>query len=133
MYGKTIENQKHVFQEVLANAESISVQGYNQNHEVIYWNKASENIYGYTEDEALGKKLEELIIPQEMRSFVHTSIDNWMKNGVAIPSSELVLIDKNANDVNVFSQHVMIVIDNTTKEMYCLDIDLKDIKILQHE
>ena len=26
MYGKTLKNQKHIFQEVLANTESISIQ-----------------------------------------------------------------------------------------------------------
>jgi len=124
---------KHIFQEVLAKAESISVQGYNEKHEVIYWNDASEVIYGYTKDEALGNKLEELIIPKEMRSFVHNAIEAWINEDIEIPSSELVLIDKYNNNVNVFSQHVMLDMDDGTKEMYCLDINLADIKKLQTE
>ena len=133
MRHKSNEEQKHIFQEVLANTESISVQGYDQDHKVIYWNSASETIYGYSKDEALGRSLEELIIPKAMRSMVYDDIENWMKDGVAIPSSELTLIDKDENSVNVFSQHVMITIDADTKEMYCLDIDLKEIKKLQRE
>ena len=55
-----LEHEKHAFQRVMDGSESISVQGYNENHEVIYWNKASETIYGYTRAEAIGKKLEDL-------------------------------------------------------------------------
>jgi len=124
---------KHIFQEVLAHAESISVQGYNTQHEVIYWNEASEIIYGYTKEEALGQKLEELIIPKDMRSLVYNNIEAWMKNGVEIPSSELILVDKYGHDVNVFSQHIMMDMEDDTKEMYCLDINLQDIKKLQKD
>ena len=128
-----LEYEKHVFQRVMDGSESISVQGYNENHEVIYWNKASETIYGYTRAEAIGKKLEDLIIPAEARDFVRNSVDNWIDNDVAIPSSELVLADKYGNDVNVFSQHVMIKDASNKSEMYCLDINLKEIKQLQQE
>ena len=124
---------KHIFQEVLAHAESISVQGYNQNHEVIYWNEASEVIYGYKKNEVLGKRLEDIIIPKDMRCVVDEAIESWMNDGVRIPSAELILIDKDNNDVNVFSQHVMIDLEDGTKEMYCLDIDLSNIKNLEKD
>ena len=127
------EHQKHVFEQIMENSESISVQGYNKNHEVIYWNKASETIYGYSEAEAMGKKLENLIIPKDIQDIVKNSIDDWMYNGIAIPSSELLLIDKFGNDVNVFSQHVMIKSKTKNPEMYCLDINLNETKKLQKE
>ena len=126
-----LEHQKHVFQQVMEKSESISVQGYNKNHEVIYWNKASELLYGYTQEEAFGKRLEDLIIPDELQMIVHNGIENWMNNGISIPSSELTLKDKYNQNVNVFSQHVMIKDEDNNYEMYCLDIDLKEIKEAQ--
>jgi len=128
-----LEHQKHVFQQVMERSESISVQGYNKNHEVIYWNKASELLYGYTQKEAFGQKIENLIIPKEMRDIVHNGINEWMNNGIAIPSSELTLQDKYKQNVNVFSQHVMIKSSDGNNEMYCLDIDLKEIKEAQKQ
>jgi hypothetical protein len=46
------------------------VQGYDEQRRVIYWNIGSELLYGYCEREALGNKLEELIIPEPMRHFI---------------------------------------------------------------
>ena len=67
----------------------ISVQGYNRDRQVIYWNKASEKIYGYTADEAIGQKLEHLIIPPAMRQDVINSIEAWVNGGEPIPACEL--------------------------------------------
>ncbi len=36
--------------------DAISVQGYDEERRVIYWNKGSELLYGYTCEEALGQK-----------------------------------------------------------------------------
>ena len=45
---------------------AISVQGYDEERRVIYWNKGSELLYGFTKEEATGKKIENLIIPKPM-------------------------------------------------------------------
>lgn len=44
-------------------ADAMSIQGYLPNGTVVYWNQASEKIYGYTAEEALGGNLLDLIIP----------------------------------------------------------------------
>ncbi len=128
-----MEHQKKMFQHIMDYSESISVQGYNKNHEVIYWNKASEIIYGYKEEEALGQTLEALIIPDSIKEDVSNHIDNWIYNGVPIPSSKVMLMNKKGDDVHVFSQHVMIEVDSDHIEIYCIDIDLKEIDTLQKE
>ena len=46
------------------------VQGYDEEHRVIYWSKDSERLYGYSNEEATGQKLEDLIIPEPMRDLV---------------------------------------------------------------
>lgn len=130
---KLLEHQKKMFQHILEKSESISVQGYDQDHKVIYWNKGSEVLYGYSEKEALGNTLESLIIPEFMRQLVYDGIENWHHNGVAVPSSELTLQHKSGADVHVFSQHVMVKVDTRHYEMYCIDIDLAEIKQLQKE
>ncbi|WP_323816317.1 EAL domain-containing protein [Cellvibrio sp. NN19] len=111
------------FRNIFEATHNIAVQGYNRFHEVIFWNKASEDLYGFSAAEAMGKKLEDLIIPGFMREGVYQAIENWHEKDEAIPSGELALQDKHGNEVWVYSNHVLIDTPNH-KEMYCLDIDL---------
>ncbi|SHK67485.1 PAS domain S-box-containing protein/diguanylate cyclase (GGDEF) domain-containing protein [Marinobacter antarcticus] len=111
--------------------DAISVQGYDEERRVTYWNTGSELIYGYTKEEALGRKLEELIIPESMRDFVVSAHSNWLDQGIEIPASELTLRQKNGKDVSVFSNHVLFVDENNKKEMYCIDINLAEVRQAQ--
>lgn len=113
--------------------DSISVQGYDEQRRVIYWNKGSELLYGYTHQEAIGKKLENLIIPAPMREPAIKAHSNWIKYDIEIPASELILRHKNGNDVAVFSSHVMFTNQYNTKQMYCIDIDLSEVHKAQAE
>lgn len=111
------------FRNIFETTRNIAVQGYNRFHEVIFWNKASEDLYGYTAAEAMGQKLENLIIPEFMREMVYQGIENWHEKDEAIPSGELALLGKDGKEVWVYSNHVLIDTPDH-KEMYCLDIDL---------
>ena len=111
------------FRNIFETTTNIAVQGYNRFHEVIFWNKASEDLYGFKASDVMGHKLEDLIIPDFMRSGVYTAIEDWHLLGHAIPSGEIPLQDKDGNEVWVYSNHVLIQTPND-KEMYCLDIDL---------
>ena len=113
--------------------DSISVQGYDEQRRVIYWNKGSELLYGYSQQEAIGKKLEDLIIPTPMREPVVEAHSNWIKHDIEIPASELTLKHKAGNDVAVFSSHVMFTNQYETKQMYCIDVDLSEVHKAQAE
>jgi diguanylate cyclase (GGDEF)-like protein/PAS domain S-box-containing protein len=111
--------------------DAISVQGYDEKRRVIYWNVGSELLYGYSKEEALGKKLEELIIPKSMCAPVIAAHSDWIKRGIEIPASEVILRHKSGHKVNVFSSHVMFTNQYNRQQMYCIDIDLTDIRYAQ--
>lgn len=117
------------FLELISALPKVSVQGYDKHRNVIYWNKSSESIYGYSETEAMGRKLEDLIIPNYMRDEVIMLHTRWVEFGEPIPSDELVLKKKGGQPIHVFSSHVMLKQGTNSPEMYCVDIDLTE----QHE
>lgn len=117
----------HLFDAV----DSIAVQGYDEQRRVIYWNKGSELLYGYTSEEAFGQKLEALIIPEVMKTPVINGITQWLENGVELPAAELTLLHKNGSDVCVFSSHVLFTNRNNQQQLYCIDINLADVKQAQ--
>ncbi len=120
------ESEKR-FRKILEDVSNIAVQGYDEERRVTFWNKASEKLYGYSEEEALGSKLEDLIIPPNMRVQVQRFVQRWVEFGEKIAAGEFNLVGKNGKDVPVFSSHAMIETANG-KEMFCLDVDLAPIK-----
>ncbi len=121
---EALRNSEEQFRILLNSVEMVAVQGYDTSHKVIYWNRASENLYGYSREEAMGRQLEDLIIPDYMREGVMAGVDNWYQNGEVIPAGELDLIRKDGSTVPVYSSHVMQINADGEQQMYCIDVDL---------
>lgn len=121
------------FLKLISALPKVSVQGYDKERRVIYWNTSSEDIYGYTQEEVLGRRLEDLIIPAPMRDEVVSVHEKWLLEGVPIPSGELALQRKSGETVHVFSSHVMLSEHTDSPEMYCVDIDLSEQHAIRRE
>ncbi|MBP6719486.1 MAG: PAS domain-containing protein [Rhodoferax sp.] len=91
------------FKTIFEQLPAISVQGYNQARQVIFWNHASEVLYGYTREQAMGRQLEDLIIPAPMREAVVDMLTAWHSGGPAIAASELTRQNADGQPVDVFS------------------------------
>ena len=121
------------FRSLLLNIPSISVQGYLQDGTTSYWNKASERLYGYTADEALGSNLLDLIIPHALRDAVRADVRHMFETGEVIPAGELQMRRKDGSAVDVFSSHAYIQVPGQPPEMFCIDIDISDRKAAEEE
>jgi len=125
---KALKESGERLQAVFNTVDGVPIQGYNKDRHVIFWNPASEKLYGYTSNEALGRELEELIIPKESRRAVVEGIQQWHKQGIAVPSGEIELLNKSGERLQVYSNHVMISNHRGEKEMFCIDVDLTERK-----
>lgn len=123
-----LKQSEQRFRHLFEYTPKIAVQGYNSQRQVIYWNNASEQLYGYAQSEALGQQLEDLIIPPEMRQEVINNIRRWLTEGQPIPAGELSLMRKDGSRVAVYSSHILLTNTEGEPEIYCVDIDLSDRK-----
>ncbi|MBI5832394.1 MAG: PAS domain S-box protein [Armatimonadetes bacterium] len=114
------------FRDLLQHVPSVAVQGYAPDGTTQYWNKASEALYGYTAEEAIGANLLDLIIPPEMRDDVRGAIDYMAETGEAIPSAELTLMRRDGSRVAVYSSHVIVRVPGREQELFCIDVDLTE-------
>ncbi|GGC99385.1 putative bifunctional diguanylate cyclase/phosphodiesterase [Halopseudomonas salina] len=121
------------FYELIESLPMVAVQGYDKKRQVIYWNEASRRLYGYTREEAHGRLLEDLIIPDQMRKGVIEAHQGWLDNNVSIPAAEIELQHKEGHLVPVYSSHVMIKQDTGECEMFCIDISLQEQKKARDE
>ncbi len=140
--GRDITNDKEtsemqekaslILRNMLAHLQGIAVQGYDEQRRVFLWNVASERLYGYTREEALGKKLEDLIVPKAMRDEVIEMHRRAIVYGEEIPPGELILRNKQSKDVHVFSSHLFRK-NLTGTEMFCIDLDIGPIRQIEAE
>jgi two-component system, cell cycle sensor histidine kinase and response regulator CckA len=116
------------FRMLLEQVPNVAVQGYGPDGTIQYWNQANEAIYGYTENEAIGNNLVELIIPHKMRDFVRVAIAEGAHTGEMPPPGELKLMRKDGSLVDVYSSHAIVQRPGNEPMMFCLDIDITDQK-----
>jgi len=113
---------------VLENASGVSIIGYDVTREIFLWNKASEELFGYTRSEVIGKKLDETIIPRASKAEIVRKIRTWVKTGEALPAGEFEVICKSGILKSIHSSHVKIDNINGKSEMYFIGFDITDRK-----
>lgn len=121
------------FRSLLRHVPSISVQGYRDDGTTTYWNKASERLYGYLEQEALGRNMLDLIIPTSKHEVVRQNMQQIFSFGQPIPSGEFQLQHKDGSRVDVFSSHTLIEVPGQPSEIFCIDIDITRSKAAENE
>ena len=110
------------FQKLFEDADAMSIQGYLVDGTVVYWNRASEKIYGYRAEEALGGNLLDLIIPEEMRGDVAGAV-NWMfESGQGIPAGKLQLKHKDDRKLPIHSSHTVVNVPGQPPVLFCMDV-----------
>jgi PAS domain S-box-containing protein len=124
----TLRLSEQRFRDLFEDVASVAVQGYAPDGTTLYWNQASERLYGYTAQEAIGRSLLDLIIPPEMRAGVAQAVRAAAEEGKPIPAGELCLQRKDGSRVDVYSSHVRVQLTGRPPELFCLDIDLTEHK-----
>ena len=120
----TSNNCQKNIQALFAHTDVIAVQGYDKFRKVIYWNLASEKLYGYTEKQALGQTIESLFVAKSEHEEIIDCYDDFLNNDNAVPSTETMLLHANGMPLQIFSSFVKLQNQDDEREMYRIDIDV---------
>ncbi len=113
----------------LMQAVPLAIQGYELDGTVWYWNRASEWIYGYSAEEAIGKKLDELIIPEAIQPMYRQGLEaakDITQSGEFLPAGEVRLRRKDGSSVVVHSIHTAACVEGLPPMLFCIDMDLSE-------
>lgn len=100
----------------------VAIQGYDSSRRVMYWNDASTALYGYAAEEAMGRRLEHLIIPPDLADAMIREINVWLSGGPPPTGGEIHLLHKAGHLVNVHSNHLSLRDETNQPRLYCIDI-----------
>ena len=121
------------FRTLLQEIKSVAIQGYHPDGTIIFWNKSSEDLYGYTADEALGHNLVDLIIPPGQRQLIHGQIQEMIHSEISTGVQELVACRKDGSAVTVYSSSLVIKDEHRPVEVYCFDVDISARKQMEDQ
>ena len=128
---KQLRESEERFRNLAEYIPGVSIQGYKTDGTVFYWNKASEAIYGYTNEEAIGKNLGDLIVPPDLRPLFRKCLEvgkEANESGEFMPPGELLLLHKDGHIVPVYSIHTAVYVEDAEPLLFCIDVDLSERK-----
>ncbi|WP_267928914.1 hybrid sensor histidine kinase/response regulator [Desulfolithobacter dissulfuricans] len=119
---------EHRFRSLVRDLPNIAVQGFDRSKTVVFWNRASEKLFGFRPEESLGRKIDSLILFDSRRPLFRKDLEAWIRQERTMPSGETVLRDKKGFPVPVYASYVALTNSQGEKEFYSIHIDLTEIK-----
>ncbi len=129
--SKALSESNDRFRTFLDTVTNIAVQSYNADCKITYWNKSSEDIYGYTAREAVGQNIADLIFPDELKDPFKKAVKEMERSGIGHPAGELALKRKDGSRISIYSNHSIVKQPGKESEFYCIDIDLTERKRIE--
>jgi len=121
--NEEIQQYEKRFESIIYTVPSIAIYAISKDHTITYWNQACTQIFGYTNSEAVGKNVGELLIADKSRDDFNFIIDKSYKNNVGVFPGEMEFLHKNRSILYMltsFHWHESI---NGNNELYNLSIN----------
>ncbi|WP_051278780.1 PAS domain-containing sensor histidine kinase [Chitinilyticum aquatile] len=129
----TLQESEAILHAIIDQTPNIAIQGYTIDGRIVFWNRASELLFGWSSDEAVGHRIDELLITgREMLDFL-TQLALIASRKTACAPVEVHLRTKNGNKRWMLST-VFPVGNYLGEEVYvCMDVDIDDRKKIEDE
>lgn len=115
---------------ILENAPTLAMQMYDERGRVLFWNRASEKLYGYSAEQAIGKTMDQLILtPEENQEFLKL-LQKVAETGEPAPLREWRVQTAHGKERYILSSLFPIHFDHKTRYV-CADIDVTEQKALE--
>jgi diguanylate cyclase (GGDEF)-like protein/PAS domain S-box-containing protein len=115
--GKELKN-------LFENITNIAIFATDENRRVVQWNRASEKLFGYSKIEVLGKKIEELIIPEHLVDHYKDEFIEFLNDSKNITNSEIEYRRRNNSLVLVNSNSTYITTKDKKRLVFTFNIDI---------
>lgn len=131
-FAEKLENAYLELEAILENAPTVAMQGYNSEGRVVFWNRASEAMYGYSREQAIGKTLDQLIFSPEQEQEYQELIRTLMRTGRPAPLKEWEIRTADGKTRYILSSLFPIRLRERTI-IICADLDITERKRLEQQ
>jgi len=125
MHSNKTSNE--VYKQLFSDIANIAIFATDEDRVVCEWNRACEGLYGYSQDEAIGEKLEELIVPVHLKELFVSEFEEAKSSDKPLSALEVEYKRKD-NSMVLVNANTLFVSDGTKKKFYAFTIDVKMIQ-----
>lgn len=113
----------------LENTPNVAVQWFDKHGQVLYWNTASETLYGWSKEEAMGKTLDQLIYTPEAAEHFSSILAVIAKSDTMVGPIESTITHRTGKTGNIISTiFAMPETDGMARRFVCIDVDITKVK-----
>lgn len=130
--NQALKESEEKYQAIINNMPGVALQSYDRRGRVLYWNKASEQFYGWTALEAKGKTLDQLILDPIAAYRFRKSIRAaglWKR---PVGPNEWKIRAKDGTERSLMSS-IFAIDCGHSKEYICMDVDITERKHWEKE
>ncbi|WP_052402724.1 PAS domain-containing sensor histidine kinase [Methanococcoides methylutens] len=138
--SRTVEKQEselHLldenFRKFMDDVPNVAIQGFDKHLFVQYWNSASETMYGYSKEEAIGQKMTDLIVPIADASGLFEIINSDRTGQKMERFCETTFLTKSKMSLPVFSSYSTVLLPEDQLGIFSMEIDLTERKLMETE
>ena len=112
------------FAAVIEQTPLVAVQGFNRNCVLTHWNKASESLFGYAAEHAIGSRLQDLVLePKLQRVFEETVEEAWISRRTFGPREVRMRLPDGRQAVLLLTLFP-VVVEGVVLELFSMAVDV---------
>lgn len=121
------------FKAVIENAPTVAIQGYDAEGKVRFWNRASEELYGYAAGDVIGKRLGEFLLAPEDAQEFETLTKQILQSNEPAPLREWETHTASGKLCYIVSSLFPLHLDDGEQLVVCMDVDITERKQLESQ
>ncbi|MGC9054817.1 MAG: PAS domain-containing sensor histidine kinase, partial [Candidatus Hydrogenedens sp.] len=121
---------EELYKYCLESTPVTAVQGYSPEGQIFFWNKASELLYGYSNNEVIGKDIKEILLPPEEWDTFNKIVQDIIQRGVPTEPQKWTVKVRTGDEKHVLSSMIPAKIKDTSY-IFCMDVDVTELTNIQ--
>jgi PAS domain S-box-containing protein len=130
---KALQQAYDQIHQIIDNAPGVAIQGYDHEGRVLFWNRASERLYGFTEQQALGRRLGEFLLSEEDAREFDQMVQRTLQTGQAASLREWETRTASGTPRCILSSLFPVRLEGGQTWIICMDVDITERKRLEGE
>ncbi|MDH4218708.1 MAG: PAS domain S-box protein [Candidatus Aminicenantes bacterium] len=124
--SQDVENSRAQFKAIIDHAPNVAIQGFNKNGEVLFWNRYSEKLLGFSEGQVKGKTLKGILITESEEAKFKELLEEVIRTNKASSLLEWTLNKNSSEKKHILASVFPILLPGQEPIVVAMDMDITD-------